>query len=222
MPKHFKFKELGPSILGVEFTDFHAMALMFMRLQEYTEGLKKHRGVVIGEGDTLINYLKKRSKLYYVDEWAGYNIQGITIQEIWKKYPKTIWNKYESKLFAEIYAQFGAQFDKFHAGQWYVISWMKGDKDTKAHERCHGEFYLNREYRDKIYEVLDKAKIKKALKVLKKMGYYVHLTEEKGKYILYDEINAYSMTDPKHEITDLGMEKKTLKELKKLYKTYVK
>lgn len=222
MPKHFKFKELGPSIIGVEFTDYNAMSLMFMRLQEYTEGLKAHRGVIAPEGDTLINYLKKKNKLYYVDEWAGYNIQGNTFQEIWRKYPEVVWNKYELELFQEIYATFGAQFDKFEGGQWYVIAWFKGEKSTKAHEVCHGVFYLNKEYREKVYEVLDEANTKKAYKTIKKMGYYVSLTEESGKYILYDEINAYAMTDEKGWETDLRLNKKTLKRLKKLYKTYVK
>lgn len=222
MPKHFKFKELGPDILGVEFTDYNAMALMFMRLQEYTEGLKQHRGIILPEGDTLINYLKKKEKLYYVDEWAGYNIQGVTFLDIWKKHTKVTWNKYELKLFAEIYANFGAQFDKFGSGQWYVVAWIKGEKSTKAHEVCHGVFYLDREYREKVYAVLDKAKTKKAYKTIKGMGYYVSRTEESGKYILYDEINAYAMTDEKGWETDLGLDKKTLKRLKKLYKTYVK
>lgn len=223
MPKHFKFIEVGPSVLGVEFKDFNAMALMFMRVQEYTEGLKKHRGFIASEGDTLIRYLKKKDKLYYSDNWAGYNIKGETFLEIWTNFPYTVfWNSYEQRLFREIKETFGDQFDKYLSGQWYVVSWMKGDKATKNHEICHGEFYLNREYREKVYEVLADAKVKKAYKTLTNMGYYVSYDDPAGLYILFDEINAYTTTDPKNQITDLGLTKGTIKKLKSLYKTYVK
>jgi len=218
--KPYKFIEISPSILGVEFKDEAQMALMFMRLQEYTEGLKKFRGNILPEGDMLIHYFKKRKKIYYKAGWAGFNVKGATILEAATK--GGIWNGYELDLFNKIGNTFGQRFDDYKRGRWYVIAWIKGDKPTKRHELCHATFYLNREYLTKVYGVLNDTNIKKAQKYLKKLGYYVNRRNFTGEYILYDEINAYAMTDPKKDVAKLHLDNKTLRKLRKLYKTYVK
>ena len=79
----------------------------------------------------------------------------------------------------------------------------------------HAYFYLNTQYRKKVQDVLEQVDTSKAKKLLKKLGY--HTTD----YILYDEINAYAMTDKKQEVKKLGLSDKILKKLKKLSKEYV-
>jgi hypothetical protein len=220
MAKFYKFKKISHSILGVEFTNSAAMALMFMRLQEYTEGRKALRNKILSEGDTLITYLEKRKKVYYKDGWLGFNLRGDIILAILKNDNGIIWNKYESKLIARIHHEWAMKIDKFHSGQFFVLAWMKKDKKTKAHEMCHAEFYLNRSYRYKVEWILENANIKRARKCLEKEGYNFK-DPTNGMYILYDEINSYAMTDPKKEVKKLHLSKSILKQLRKVYREFL-
>lgn len=220
MSKPYKFKLLSPSILGVEFKKESHMALMFMRIQEYTEGNKAFRGKILSEGDSLIAYLKKRKKIYYKAGWAGFNIKGSTIIQV-SRLRKIVWNQYEKALFKKCANEFGAQFDKYLGGQFYIIAYVKGDKATKTHERLHATFYLNREYRDKVWELIDENGKKKAKKYLKRMDYNFPKSHE-GEYILVDEINAYAMEEKSEKMRkNLGLSCKTFKGLKKLAKEYM-
>jgi hypothetical protein len=221
MSKPYKFKLISPSILGVEFTKESHMALMFMRLQEYTEGIKAFRGKILSEGDSLIAYLKKRKKIYYRAGWAGFNIKGSTIIQV-SRLSKVVWNQYEKALFKKCSAEFGPKFDKYKAGQFYVIAYTKGDKATRKHEKLHATFYLDPYYRDKVWNVIDDNGKKKAKKYLKRMDYNFPDSHE-GEYILVDEINAYAMEENSNKMRkNLGLSRKSFKELKKLAKEHVK
>ncbi len=223
MSKPYKTKLITPSILAFEFKEETHMALMFMRIQEYTEGYKTLRGSILSEGDTLISYLKKRKKVYYKAGWAGFNIKGGTLNTL-RHLPDRqlmIWNKYEKQLFKKIGSYFGATFDKFQEGNYYVIAYTKGDKATKRHELIHGTFYLNAEYRTKVWTVIQCNGVKKAKKYLKRMDY--NFPKNDGDYILIDEINAYAMEEKTEKMRkNLGLSKRTFKRLKELYKEYVK
>lgn len=220
MAKFYKFKNISHSILGVQFTNAAAMALMFMRLQEYTEGRKALRNNILSEGDTLIHYIEKTKKIYYKDGWLGFNLRGDTILKILKNDNGIIWNKYEQKLIARIHNEWAMKIDKFHSGQFFVLAWMKGDKPTKAHEMCHAEYYLNIHYRTQVTNILENANIKRARKCLEKEGYNFK-DPINGIYILYDEINAYAMTDPKKEVKKLHLSKHVLKQLRRVYREFL-
>lgn len=214
----YKFVVLAPDILGVEFRGKHAaqhMALMFMRFQEYTEGLKKFRNSILPEGDMLIHYLKKKKKIYYKDGFLGFNITSHTISEIIAKKAKdTVWNKYEQALIDETLALSLVKKQKTYS----VIAWVKGDKATKKHELCHAHYFTNIEYRKKVDALLFDSEIslKKAEKYLKKQGYYVG-----NPYILMDEINAYVTTDKPSIVKKFGLPKKIVKKLKIYRKAYI-
>jgi len=194
------------------------MALMFMRLQEYTEGSKAFRGKILSEGDSIIAYLKKRKKIYYKAGWAGFNINGTTILKV-SKLKKIIWNSYEKALLKECVNQFGCQFNRYLSGQFYIVAYTKGDKATKKHELLHGSFYLSNEYRTRVWNLINDNGTKKAKKYLKRMDYNIPHTYE-GKYILIDEINAYALEEKSNKMRkNLGLSKKTFRKLKKLSKT---
>jgi hypothetical protein len=220
MAKFYKFKNISHSILGVEFTNSAAMALMFMRLQEYTEGRKALRNKILSEGDTLIHYIEKTKNIYYKDGWLGFNLRGDIILKILKEDTGIIWNSYESRLIARIHKEWAMEIDKFYAGNFFVIAWKKKDKPTKEHELCHAEYYLNPTYRRLVNTCLSKANIKRARKCLEKEGYNFK-DPINGIYILYDEINAYAMTDPKKEVKKLHLSKSVLKQLRKVYREFL-
>lgn len=196
------------------------MAIMFMRLQEFTEGSKAFRGKILSEGDSLIAYLKKRKKIYYKAGWAGFNISGRTLNKAGNS-DEPVWNQYEKDLFREVFNRFASRMDGFKGGQYYVIAYLKGDKATKKHEKIHATFYLNPAYRNMVWEAIEKNGTKKAKKYLKSMDYNFPKTYD-GNYHLIDEINAYAMEEKCHKMRKhLGLTNKTYKILKKLHKDYV-
>jgi hypothetical protein len=212
MSKPYKFIEISPKVMGVEFKNHIHMALMFMRIQEYTEGPKPLRGVILPEGDTLIAYLKKRKKLYYKAGWAGFNINGSTILKVANQDNNTVWNKYENELLEKCAGK---------GKNYYVIAYTKGDKATKKHEKVHAAFYLSSEYRAKVQKIIGKNGTKTGKKFLKKLDYNFPKGKA-GKYHLVDEINAYAMEEKTNSMRkELGLSKKSFKKLKNLYKEYV-
>ncbi len=219
MAKFYKFKKLTPSILGVEFKKCPAMALMFMRMQEYSEGVKTLRHNILSEGDSLIAYMKKTKKIYYKAGWAGFNIRGDVFLKVIKEY-KGSWNEFETTLIKKVQNKWGMKFDKFYAGEFFIIAWTKGDKPTKKHELVHAEYYLNRAYRNQVNAILENANTKKTRKYLEKLGYNF---KDKifGQYILLDEINAYAMTDKPKDVKKLHLSKSVLKQLRKVYKEFL-
>ena len=93
--KHYIIKNVGnPNIFALEFKKAIPMTLMFMRIQEYSEGIKTIRGDLKREGDTIVRYYEKRKSIYYSDGWAGFNIRGDILQEIYALAPKRniFWN----------------------------------------------------------------------------------------------------------------------------------
>lgn len=217
----YKFVEISPSILGVEFKSHIHMSLMFMRIQEFTEGIKQLRGTILTEGDSLIAYWKKYKKLYYKAGWAGFNVKGSTIRQLAKLTSNVvIWNDYEEALFKECLIRFGAKSDKYKKGQFYVIAYTKGDKPTIKHEKLHALAYLNMIYRVKVWYVIEKNGTKKAKKYLKRLDYNLK-DDPDSKYILNDEINAYALEAKSDKMRrNLGLSKSTLKRLRKLYREY--
>lgn len=217
MAKHYTFKQVAPNILGVEFKSEAHMSLMFMRIQDYTEGMKNARGMILREGDHLIQYLNKHKSIYYTAGWAGFNIRGDMLNEILDKWEdSTLWNDYEDELTIQALI-----LRNLYGSNYFIIAWTKGDKASKKHEICHARYYLDHTYRSIVNDILSRQNVTKAKKRLKKMGYNVSNTDL-GRWILLDEINAYAMCDGKSEIVNLGLKPKTVKKLRSAYKRYVK
>ena len=212
MKKYYKSKVIGGNILALEFKDAIPMTMMFMRFQEYGEGIPKIRDKnPVPEGDVLYHYYRKFGTIYYTAGYAGFNIRGDLFNEWLGKRGDIPFSTLEKQLVDEVDAEFEYQ----NSNQFFIIAYMKGDKVTKKHELLHALYYLNAEYREKVNAILDKVSTKRAKRYLQTMDYT--FGGKHGDWILYDEIQAYVLSDDP-EVFKLP--EKTLDKLKKLKKEY--
>lgn len=213
MKKYYKSTVIDGNILALEFKDAVPMTMMFMRFQEYGEGIPKIRDKnPVPEGDVLYHYYRKFGTIYYTAGYAGFNIRGDLFNEFTNIYndPPLFSNILESELENLVHQNFSDLGDQF-----YIVAYMKGDKVTKKHELLHALYYLNAEYREKVNAILDKVSTKRAKRYLKTMDYT--FGGKHGDWILYDEIQAYVLSDDP-EVFKLSQ--KTLDKLRKLKKEY--
>ena len=211
MKKYYKSKVIGGNILALEFKDAIPMTMMFMRFQEYGEGIPKIRDKnPVTEGDVLYHYYRKFGTIYYTAGYAGFNLRGDLFNEWKAKRGNISYNILEGELVREVSSSFPFKSDKF-----FIIAYMKGDKVTKKHELLHALYYLNAEYREKVNAVLDKVSTKRAKIYLQTMDYT--FGGKHGDWILYDEIQAYVLSDDPEVFR---LPEKTLDKLKKLKKEY--
>ena len=213
MKKYYKTRLIGATLV-LEFKDAIPMTMMFMRFQEYGEGIPKIRDKdPVTEGDVLYHYYKRFGTIYYTAGYAGFNIRGDLFNEWKAKRGNIPYNKLEQELVDEVNNTFGAQFDR--GNHFYIIAYVKDDKATKKHELLHALYYLNADYRYKVNEILDSVSTKKAKKYLQSLDYT--FGGKHGQWVLYDEIQAYVLSDDPEVF---GLSNKTLRKLKKLKKEY--
>lgn len=212
MKKYYKSKVIGGNILALEFKDAIPMTMMFMRFQEYGEGIPKIRDKnPVPEGDVLYHYYRKFGTIYYTAGYAGFNIRGDLFNEWKAKRGNIPFSTLEKQLVDEVDAEFEYQ----NSDQFYIIAYMKGDKVTKKHELLHALYYLKADYRDGVNAALDKVSTKRAKRYLQTMDYT--FGGKHGDWILYDEIQAYVLSDDPEVFR---LPEKTLDKLKKLKKEY--
>jgi hypothetical protein len=211
MKKYYKTKVIGGNILALEFKDAIPMTMMFMRFQEYGEGIPKIRDKdPVPEGDVLYHYYRKFGTIYYTAGYAGFNLRGDLFNEWRAKRGDIPYNTLESELEILVNKYFFDMEDDF-----FVIAYMKGDKVTKKHELLHALYYLNADYRDGVNAALNKVSTKRAKRYLQTMDYT--FGGKHGDWILYDEIQAYVLSDDPEVFR---LPEKTLDKLKKLKKEY--
>jgi hypothetical protein len=211
MKKYFKSKVIGGNILALEFKDAIPMTMMFMRFQEYGEGIPKIRDKdPVPEGDVLYHYYRKFGTIYYTAGYAGFNLRGDLFNEWRAKRGDIPYNTLESELEILVNKYFFDMEDDF-----FVIAYMKGDKVTKKHELLHALYYLNADYRDGVNAALNKVSTKRAKRYLQTMDYT--FGGKHGDWILYDEIQAYVLSDDPEVFR---LPERTLDNLKKLKKEY--
>jgi hypothetical protein len=185
--------------------------MMFMRFQEYGEGLPKIRDKdPVPEGDVLYHYYRKFGTIYYTAGYAGFNLRGDLFNEWRAKRGDIPYNTLESELEILVNKYFFDMEDDF-----FVIAYMKGDKVTKKHELLHALYYLNADYRDGVNAALNKVSTKRAKRYLQTMDYT--FGGKHGDWILYDEIQAYVLSDDPEVFR---LPERTLDKLKKLKKEY--
>ena len=217
MAKYFKVRPIKGkgNILALEFSKEIPMGMMFMRFQEYSEGIKGVRDKSpMPEGDILYKYFKKTKKVYYKAGWAGFNLRGDLFLE-YVNSGKFALNILEQKLVYLIRDEFDW---KGLGNKFFIIAYHKGDKATKKHELLHALYYLNPIYRARVDSILCVANLKKARKYLKKLGYGLGGTH--GDYIFYDEIQAYVLTDKPKIVKAFGLSKKVIRKLQALKREY--
>ena len=219
MTKYYKAriaKKHGINILALEFTKAIPMCLMFMRFQEYSEGIRKVRDHnPMPEGDVMYHYYRKTKKLYHKAGWAGFNLRGDLVNQyrgLSVEYDIPF-NILERELIKLIDKHLHMRGNKF-----FVIAYMKGDKATRKHELMHALYYNNPAYKYHVDKILDKVSTKKAGKYLRKLGY--RFSGKHGDYIFNDEIQAYVLSDTKKTIKQFGLSSKTLKKLQKLKRDF--
>jgi hypothetical protein len=184
--------------------------MMFMRFQEYGEGIPKIRDKdPVPEGDVLYHYYRKFGTIYYTAGYAGFNLRGDLFNE-WFERGNVPLNTLEKELISKVTDSFNSPSNNF-----FIIAYMKGDKVTKKHELLHALYYLNAEYREKVNAILDKVSTKRAKRYLQTMDYT--FGGKHGDWILYDEIQAYVLSDDPEVFR---LPEKTLDKLKKLKKEY--
>jgi hypothetical protein len=211
MKKYFKSKVIDDNILALEFKDAIPMTMMFMRFQEYGEGIPKIRDKdPVPEGDVLYHYYRKFGTIYYTAGYAGFNLRGDLFNEWRAKRGDIPYNTLESELEILVNKYFFDMEDDF-----FVIAYMKGDKVTKKHELLHALYYLNADYRDGVNAALNKVSTKRAKRYLQTMDYT--FGGKHGDWILYDEIQAYVLSDDPEVFR---LPERTLDKLKKLKKEY--
>ena len=213
MTKYYKAriaKKHGINILALEFTKAIPMCLMFMRFQEYSEGIRKVRDHdPMPEGDVMYHYYRKTKKLYHKAGWSGFNLRGDLFNEFINKSAAMPFNILENSLLRLVDKNFRSKGDKF-----FIIAYMKGDKATRKHELMHALYYNNPAYKYHVDKILDRVSTKEAGKYLRKLGY--RFSGKHGDYIFNDEIQAYVLSDTKKIIKQFGLSSKTLKKLQKL------
>lgn len=217
MKKYYKAriaKKHGINILALEFTKDIPMCLMFMRFQEYSEGIRKVRDHnPMPEGDIMYHYYRKTKKLYHKAGWAGFNLRGDLFNEFINKSAAMPFNILENSLLRLVDKHFRSKGNKF-----FVIAYRKGDKATRKHELLHALYYNNPAYKFRIDSILGSADTKQAKKYLKNLGY--GFSGVWGDYIFYDEIQAYVLTESKKVTREFGLSKKVLRQLKDAKREY--
>lgn len=155
-------------------------------------------------------YAKTTGKFTYLNDWVGSNFPDYNFKPFFegKFDPLTKKETAFLKLFTELF--------KEKSGGFYVISSVKNDYETLAHEIVHALFYLFPGYRNEAVQCLKHFKLNGLRKsLLKSAGYH--------KDVLNDEINAFVLTGLDEEDKD-AIHKSTLvklrRKLSKIFKCY--
>jgi hypothetical protein len=212
-----KVKQIYPGIYLYIFPNQFDLCSTFFRLQEFYESpIKKIRGKYFTYEQAIDAYAyldlerKETPEFTYFEDWNGFNVPGDVVlnfnflfQDITKK---------EEKILNKI--------DYSKAEDFYILGVVKGDEETIQHEIAHAFYYLNKEYKKEMNNLLKqmpKRMRKRIEKELLSIGYC--------KQVLKDEIQAYLSTEIREgmiSIIDYTMYWHYLQKFKKTFKKYYK
>jgi hypothetical protein len=175
----------------------------FVRLQEYYESPEfKGRAFTLGEYRRW--YAQKHGAFSYHDDWRGFNV------------PCGVFDVFKSGLFDPLTSQeeelinlFKDRDDKF-----YVIGATSDRQDVIDHEVCHGWFYVSSSYASKVVEHINyyyDSMVQQFLMHLLSMGYHAD--------VIYDEFNAYYVTEEEPEFQGIRFHPVLRQELQDLAKS---
>lgn len=216
--KTFELQEIRPKIFLMLFENHYDLAMHFVRYQEFYESPSpEYRGKKF----ELLNFMRWYAFTYgngvftYPEDWAGFNIPGYIIKEVWDLGISDR-NQYDYEML-QIYRECCDKSD----GNFYLIGTeIKSEESaiTLKHEIAHGFFYTTPEYKKEMTKLVKKLseELRQYLNnELKELGY--------TPKVYIDETQAYMATGlPTHDDgTDLYHQLEVAQEpFIKLYNKY--
>lgn len=214
----YSLKNLYPGIYLCQIEDMYDLAMTFCRVQEYYESpIKEIRGRKFTLIELMSRYAKRNNGSFsYPLDWGGFNVKGSTIEELFNLGIDDF-NMYDS-IIKKIHDKIIKEVGSSH----YYLMGADNTKSTIEHELCHAFYFLEKNYKkavDNILKKLTTSAHKKIKQALLDMGYC--------KDVIQDEIQAYLTIDHhtfKKRIKFTNSETKSLTQiitnLKKNYQMY--
>ncbi len=200
-----KLERVARSIFHVRFPSYRYLGRAFARVQEYYES-PEFRGKTFTFQEfkdwwTENSALGRKSgRFNYSSNFTGFNIPSYVLESFLGQFEDLL---PEEKTLIELFSRkLGQKF--------YIIGTRKnGSPRTLKHEIAHGLYYINKDYRKKVLNILrklspkDRKKIDKYL--IKNNGYH--------KAVLADERHAYLMTESQ-ELKAAGIDLRTIRPIR--------
>lgn len=182
---------LYKNIFIIEADTQKELVLTFFRMQEFYESQKPElynkKFSVFDFIDTMMN---DNGEINYFSHWDGFNIPDFAFEK-WKKKNKSL-TPYEKNLIDLM------EYKINYAERYYIIGYMKGDKNCLNHEISHALYYVDKSYREKVDILNSEIESKHpeffdfVMQDLAHMGY--------NESVIKDEANAWLSTTSKQEL----------------------
>lgn len=189
-----KLTEIKKGIYLVKFKTRYEAASTFLRIQEFYESaFRGIRGKIFTIEEYAELYKRKFGAFTYYKDWGGFNIPSNVFIDFYKTYAVMeglVGCQLSSKErdLLKLFSRVSHKKEKF-----YVIGVHK-DIDIK-HEIAHGYWYLDKEYKKEMRELLKLKGYNRIRTKLLKMGY--------RRGVLNDEIQAYMGTELLSELYEV-------------------
>lgn len=188
--------KITDKIIRVSADSQRELGSTFIRFQEHYES-PEWKDKIFTEGQLRAWYSEKYGQNTYEVDWTGFNI------------PSSILDPFIKGLFDPLAEREKDLVDlfKYRTDKFYIIG-SQHDDSTLDHEICHGLFYTNQEYQDKVLNVLrcNMKKLKPVAEYVSGLMYHPSVVE--------DEVHAYVSANPE-VIKDQGIDFKELKAIHK-------
>lgn len=202
-------KEIHPNLFFFTTTNQYYCASTFMRIQEFYESPFKEINNKYFSFEKYMDvyaFNQDHENFTYFQDWNGFNIPGHIVDRFIKKFtPKNDFSDKE-KAFIKL-----LQKQKIKE-RYYVIGTAEFNKSAFDHELAHGFFYLDKEYKKQMLELIDDnlPAVKEMKTYLKKIGYC--------NKVLDDELQSYFATGiHKNSLKLTKKDKKYIKQFKEIY-----
>jgi hypothetical protein len=187
----------------VEFKKHSDLCYTFLRFQEYYESPEfKNKVFTLKEYKKWYNEDRDQDRFTYCEDWAGFNIPDYVLEPFIGNLFNPL-SKLE-KSFLDAFKDLPKPF--------YIIgvSEKAMKVETKLHELAHGLWYLNKNYRKRVIDIINKipkSEIKKIHKELKRMGYHKDVFDDETHAMVlssyYTFIPHWNIKIPKKVYLDL-------------------